>query len=140
MNKEVISNKQGICLIILFITGSTFVVGIGSKAENDSWLAIILSTLFAFPILMIYARLLSLFPQKDLFDILEIIFGKFIGKFISILYIWFSLHLGTLVLRNFGEFIGTISLSKTPMIIPMIFIIFLSTWIIKGGIELLGRW
>ncbi|CAH2214384.1 GerAB/ArcD/ProY family transporter [Tepidibacter aestuarii] len=140
MNKEVISDKQGICLITLFITGSTFVMGIGGEAEKDSWLAIILSTLFAFPILMIYARLLSLFPKKDLFDIFEIIFGKFIGKFISILYIWFSLHLGTLVLRNFGEFIVTISLSKTPMIILMTFIIFLCTWSTKCGIEPLGRW
>lgn len=140
MNKELISDKQGICLITLFITGSTFILGIGTEAEKDSWLAIILSILFAFPILMIYARLLSLFPKKDLFNILEIVFGKFIGKIISILYIWFSLHLGVLVLRNFGEFIIRISLRETPMIIPMIFIIFLCTWGIKDGIELLGRW
>ncbi|WFD11305.1 GerAB/ArcD/ProY family transporter [Tepidibacter hydrothermalis] len=140
MNKELISDKQGICLITLFITGSTFVLGVGAEAEKDSWLAILLSILFAFPILMIYARLLSLFPKKDLFNILEIVFGKFIGKFISILYIWIAFHLGSLVLRNFGEFIVNVSLSQTPMIVPMIFIISLCVWGIKDGIELLGRW
>lgn len=140
MNKEVISDKQGICLITLFITGSTLILGVGAEAKKDSWLAIILSILFSFPILIIYARLLSIFPKKDLFDILEIAFGKFIGKTISILYIWFSLHLGSLVLRNFGEFIVGISLEKTPPIVPILFIIFLCNWIIKDGIEVLSRW
>lgn len=140
MKKEVISDKQATSLIILFIGGSTLLFGTGGEAEKDAWLAIVLSILYAFPILMIYARILSLFSGKDLFDILELVFGKFLGKIISLLYVWFALHLGTLVLNDFGDFPTIVSMSKTPKVVPMIFIIFLCSWAIKEGIEVLGRW
>ncbi|WP_187296331.1 GerAB/ArcD/ProY family transporter [Tepidibacter mesophilus] len=140
MSKEVISDRQATSLIILFIGGSTLLFGTGGEAEQDAWLSILLSILYAFPILMIYARILSLFPQKDLFDILELVFGKFLGKIISLLYIWFALHLGTLVLTDFGDFPTIVSIGKTPKIVPMTCIIFLCSWAIKEGIEVLGRW
>ncbi len=110
MDKEIISDKQGIKLVALFIMGSTLVLGAGTEAG------------------------------KDLFDITECIFNKYLGKIISILYIWFAFHLGILILRNLGEFIHTVSLQETPMIIPMTVIMILCTWGIKNGIEVLGRW
>ncbi|PAB60435.1 GerAB/ArcD/ProY family transporter [Anaeromicrobium sediminis] len=139
MGKEVISDKQGICIVILFITGSSVLFGIGADAENDAWIAIIISILFSLPILMIYARILSLFQEKDIFDILELVFGKILGKIISMLYVWFALHLGGLVLRDFGEFPTIVSIPKTPRIVPMVCISFLCCWAIKEGIEVLGR-
>lgn len=140
MNRESISLKQAISLITLFIMGSTLVIGSGAEAGRDSWLAIILGMIFALPMLLIYARILSLFPGKDLFDIIEYIFGRFLNKIISILYIWFAFHLGVLVIRNLGEFINTVSLINTPMIVPMFCITFLCAWAVKSGIEILGRW
>ena len=89
---------------------------------------------------MIYAKILSLFPGKDLFDILEYVLGKFLGKVISILYIWFAVHLGALILRNFGKFINTVLLQETPLIIPTVCGTILYIWGVKSGIEVLGRW
>ncbi|WIF95761.1 GerAB/ArcD/ProY family transporter [Caminicella sporogenes] len=140
MNKEVISNKQGIALITLFIMGSSLILGTGTSAGRDAWIAEIISILFAVPIVCVYARILYLFPQKDLVEIVEIIFGKFIGKIIALLFIWFSFHLGALVLRNFGEFITNVSLPETPIIVSMLFMIIVCIWGVKEGIEVLGRW
>lgn len=140
MNREVITNKQGVILVILFIMGSSLVIGTGSEAGKDTWISILLSMLFAFPMLMIYARILSLFPKKDLFDILEYVFGKFIGKIMILIYIWFVFHLAALVIRNFGTFIKTVSLEETPEIIPMMCITFLCALGIKKGIEVISRW
>ncbi|WFD08663.1 GerAB/ArcD/ProY family transporter [Tepidibacter hydrothermalis] len=140
MNKEVISDKQAISLIILFIGGSTFLFGIGVEAQQDAWLAILLSILSVFPLLMLYSRILSIHRGRDLFDILELAFGKFFGKIISLLYVWFTIHLGTLVLTDFGDFPTITSITATPKIVLMICIIFLCSWITKEGIEVLGRW
>ncbi|WML33820.1 endospore germination permease [Clostridium sp. OS1-26] len=140
MNKEVITDKQGICLVIMFILGSTLLIGTGSIAENDTWLSIIIGTLLSIPVIMIYSRLLYLFPGKDLFDILYIVFGNIIGKILSIIYIWFSFYLGVLVLRNFSEFTNIIIYPDTPIVVPMIFFILLCIFAIKLGIEVLGRW
>lgn len=139
MNKEKISDIQGIKLMVLFIFGSTVVLGIGGEAERDMWLSVAAAILLAVPLLLIYSRVLSLFPGKDLFEILELNFGKFFGKLISLLFIWFSFHLGALILRNFGEFIITVALPETPMIVVIIISGLLCIWGAKAGIETMAK-
>lgn len=139
MDKEKISNAQGIKIVILFLFGSTLVMGTGGEAERDMWIAIGITVILTIPIYLLYCRIHSLFPGKDLFEILEINFGKVIGKLISLPFIWFAFHLGALVIRNFGEFIVTVGLSETPRIIPMIMISLMCIWAVKAGIEVIGR-
>lgn len=140
MNKEVISDKQGIILVILFILGSTVLVGTGGAAKKDMWLAMILTTIITIPLVLVYSRLLSMFHGKNIFDITEILFGKVLGKVIILLYTWYALHLGALVLDNYGEFISIVGLPETPRAVPVMFFSFLSIWTAKEGVEVLGRW
>lgn len=140
MNKEVISDGEGICLVILFIAGSTLALPTGSAAGSDLWLAILLAIIVAIPLYLIYARLLSLYPGKDLFDIVEIVFGKVFGKAIALVFVLYTFNLGVLVLRDQGEFLITVSLPETPMLVPMIMIMILCVMAVKAGIETLGRW
>lgn len=139
MNKEKILDSQGIKMMVLFIFGSTLVVGTGGEAERDMWISVAAAILLAIPVCLIYSRVLTLFPGKDLFEILELNFGKFFGKLISLLFIWFAFHLGALVLRNFGEFIIDVDLPETPMIVPIIIFGFLCIWGAKAGIETIAK-
>ncbi len=139
MSKEIISDKQGITMMAMFIMGSTLILGAGGEAKQDVWIAILLAIAFAIPALFVYSRLLSLYPGKDLFDILEIIFGKIISKFIQILFIWYAFHLGALVIRNFTEFIRIVAMPETPPFITNIFLGIVCILAIKDGIEVLGR-
>jgi len=79
-------------------------------------------------LLLIFSRILSLYPGKDLFDIIQIVMGKFMGKLISVLMIWFAFHLGTLVMRNLSDFTNTLVFPDTPVVLPMIFFIILLIW------------
>ena len=80
MKNEVISERQATIIIILFIIGSTFLTGSGGQAKQDAWIAIIIAMTWSIILLLMFSRILSLYPGKDLFDILEIVMGKFIGK------------------------------------------------------------
>jgi spore germination protein KB len=139
MSKEIISDKMGISIMTMFILGSSFVVGTGWAAERDVWLAIFLAAAMSLPIMIICSRILTLYPGKDLFDILEIIFGKMIGKFIQILFFWYPFFIGALVIRDIFEFIGIAGLPGTPGFIPNLFMIIVCILVIKDGIEVLGR-
>lgn len=139
MIKEQISDAQGIKIGILFIFGSTLVMGTGAQAGRDMWLSVLAAVIVAIPVVLIYARILSLFPGKDLYEILELNLGKVFGKILSLVYIWFSFHLGSLILRNFGEFIITVALPRTPKMVPMIMLGFLCIWAAKAGIETIAR-
>ncbi|MBZ9606819.1 endospore germination permease [Clostridium estertheticum] len=140
MKNEVISERQATILIILFIIGTTFLNGSGGAAKQDAWIAIIIAILWSIILLLMFSKILSLYPGKDLFDILQIVMGKFIGKTISILMIWFAFHDGSLVLRSLSEFTNISALPDTPVVVPMIFFTILLIWSLKEGIEVLGRW
>ena len=139
MNKELISDRQGINLTILFIFGSSLVMGTGGDAKGDKWIAVLLALFISAPVLMIYARILSRYPGKDLYGILEEVFGKYFGRAFSLVFIWFSFHLGALVLRNFGEFMNTVGLPETPKIVPIIMFALICVLGVKSGIETLAK-
>ena len=139
MSKEIIPAGQSISIIVLFIIGSSLFMGTSGESGNSSWIALIFAVLLAVPLMLIYARLHVLFPGKDLYDMLIAVFGAVIGRVFSCLYIWYTLHLGALVLRNFGEFSKTVALTSTPMIAPMLIIGLLCVWVVNAGMEVLGR-
>lgn len=140
MNKEIISDRQGISIVILFVMGTNLIAATAVAAKSDSWIAVILAVILSIPLMLIYARLHYLFPNKDIFDILNLVWGKIIAKLINLLFFWFALYLAGLVLRVLSEFMSIIALEKTPDFIPKIFLLILCVWISKEGIEVVGRW
>ncbi|MEC0170127.1 endospore germination permease [Paenibacillus graminis] len=139
MSKEIIPAGQAISISVLFIIGTSLFMGSSGQSGNSSWIALILAAALAVPLMLIYARLHVLFPGKDLYDMLILVFGAVAGRVLSCLYIWYALHLGSLVLRNFGEFSKTVALTSTPMLAPMLVIGLLCVWVVKAGMEVLGR-
>jgi len=140
MENESISERQATILIILFLLGNSLLIGSGNQAKQDCWIAIIIAVSWSIILFLMFSRILSLYPGKDLFDILQIVMGKFIGKIISIVMIWFAFHSGTLVLRVLSEFTNILVFPDTPVVIPMVFFTILLIWSLKAGIEVLGRW
>ena len=140
MGKELITKRQALYIIILFIFGSTVILGGSSDAEQDSWLSLLLAAVFIIPLIIIYARIVRLYPGQDLFAILETLFGKIFSKVFIALMSWYALHLAALVLRNFSEFIQITSMPETPQLPLMIAMMVVTAYIAKSGIEALGRW
>ena len=82
--KEVISQKQAVVLISAFIIGSSAILGVGSTAKQDVWLAMIIAMAAASVMIAVYARVLKLFPGNGLYDILDLLFGKVMGRVLSL--------------------------------------------------------
>lgn len=140
MQKETISWRQMLCIFLLFIFGSSVIVGVSGEAKQDSWISLLLAIALFLPVGLIYARIIRLHPGKDFFEILEILFGKIIGRLFIALFALYALHLGALVVRNFTEFTQIVALPETPQLALMVIIVFVTAFLAKSGIELLGRW
>jgi spore germination protein (amino acid permease) len=140
MDKEIMSNRQAICMIALFTIGSTLVMGTGKSLNQDVWIAILTGFALSIPMMLIYSKLLLSFPGKSLYDIMINVFGNIFGKLFVLLYTWYFLHLGALVIRNFTEFVNVASLPETPQRFIAIFLAVLCIWVVRSGIEVLGRW
>lgn len=136
---EKLNDKEAICISTLFIMGSSLIMGISGEAKNDAWLSAIIGILFSVPIILIYSRIVSLFQGKDLFEILEMVFGKYIGKFTALLYIGYAFLLGALVIRNFGEFVDTLGMPETPMFVMNLCMGLVCIIAVRLGVETIGR-
>lgn len=139
MEKEIISSKQAIAMLILFITNGTLIFPSGVEAQKDIWIAIIISMLFGMLVSLMYSKLLTLFPGEDLYDILISLFGHFFGKIFCIIYIWFSFNIAVLIIEDYFSFITTVTLPEMNIFIIVIFPVLLCAYALKNGIEVIGR-
>ncbi|MGE5455854.1 MAG: GerAB/ArcD/ProY family transporter [Ignavibacteriales bacterium] len=140
MIKEKITSSQAIAIIVLFIFGSSVIFGVSTEAKQDSWITLILATLFSLPIVFIYARIIKLYPGLGLYDIIYKLFGKIIGNIITILMIWYAIHLCSMILKNFSEYIKITTLLKTPEILIIIVLLLVAIYIGKSGPTIFGSW
>lgn len=124
----------------MFICGSTMVLGTGIEANQDAWIAVVVAALMAVPVYAVYGRIAKTYPGENIYDIFEIVFGKVLGKTLSLLFVWYSVHLGSLVIRNFSEFVQIVSFPETPQFVMVMFTGLVVIYFLKSGIEVIGRW
>ena len=139
MEKAKISSIQLFLLLSGFIFGSTVILAPGRAARHDGWLAVLLGGIGSILLMEIYAAVALLNPSKTLVDILKEKMGKVVGNLFAILYIWYFIHLASLVLRNFGEFICTVTFPETPMVLVIGLFAILLLYAVNSGIEVMGR-
>jgi spore germination protein KB len=53
---------------------------------------------------------------------------------------WYALHLGSLVVDNFSQFIEIMAMPETPQLPLMIVMLALTTYLAASGVETLGKW
>ncbi|MCD3194456.1 endospore germination permease [Clostridium botulinum C] len=140
MDKESISAKQLQFFIFTFGLGSYLLFNLASRAGKQSWLASILAVVFALPIVYVYGKIISFYPEKNFYDILGMTFGKLTAKILIIIFVFHTFLLGSYVVRDFSDFIKLTVLFDTPIVVPMICIGILSVWMLKAGIEVLSAW
>lgn len=140
MVKEKITSNQAIAIITAFIFGSSVIFGVSSEAKQDSLIALFLAMFLSLPIIIMYARIIKLYPEMGLYDIIRQLFGKIIGNIIIIIMTWYAMHLCAIVLRDFSEYIKITTLFKTPEIMIIIILLIVSIYIAKSGMVILGSW
>jgi len=86
-----------------------------------------------------YAVLSMLNPSKTLVEILRDRLGKIAGTILSFLYVWYFIHLASLVFRDFGEFLCTTTYLETPMVVVIGLFAVVLLYTVNSGIEVLGR-
>ncbi|MCD3194457.1 endospore germination permease [Clostridium botulinum C] len=140
MYKEKVSIKEFQFLIFTFGLGSYLIFNLGAKSKQDAWISSILATILCIPCVIVYGKIMNYYPGKNIFEILEIAFGKFLGSIINILLIVFAFLLGSYILNDVVYFIRVTALSNTPEFITIIVICSLGMWMLNSGIEILSAW
>ena len=88
LEKGKIGNYQLTLLITGFLIGSSIILSPGGRAKHDAWLAIVLGMIEGIMFALIYAYLSKRFQGKTLIQINEIVYGPYIGKCVSLMFLW----------------------------------------------------
>lgn len=108
-------------------------------AKNDLWLSPIVASILGFMTVYIAYKLYQLYPKQTLIQYSEKIIGRFGGKFLATLFLFFYIQITGQITRAYAEFVVGSFLFHTPISIVMSSMIFLSALILGGGLEVLGR-
>lgn len=137
--QERISPGELSALLFGFLIGSSMVMPMGMQAREASWLTLLLGGTAGLAVAWVYTALALRFPGQSLVGYGKRVLGRWLGGVTGLLYIWYGLHLGALVLRNFGEFLSSTILPDTPMIVVVTVLMAVSAYGVRHGVETLGR-
>lgn len=140
IEKGIISSAQLMFLIIGLLEATTltaaYIIGITKK---DTWLVLIIGFIIISLMLLVYTSLSNKYPRKNLIEINEILFGKYFGKVMSILYIYFFWFLIPANVRFISDFFSTYLFPQIETSVFVIAIILISIYTVKKGIEVIAR-
>ncbi|QPA33192.1 GerAB/ArcD/ProY family transporter [Thermaerobacillus caldiproteolyticus] len=108
-------------------------------AKQDMWLSPFWASLIGFLTVYIAVQLHHLYPQKTLIEYSEDILGKFLGKAIGFIFLFFYLHANGIIIREYGEFVVGNFLSHTPLVVVMGSMILVCSFAVRSGVEVIGR-
>lgn len=108
-------------------------------AKQDLWLSPIWASLIGFVTVYITYQLHKLFPKQTVIQFSEQIIGRFSGKILSFLFLFFYIQITGQMTRIYGEFIVDSFLVKTPISLIIASMVLLCAFVVRGGLEVLGR-
>lgn len=136
-DKVKLSPSQLMSLICGFILGSVLLLSFEDNAlEQDSWLGIIAAFIASTPFVLAIAILAKKFPGKNLVDILSVIYGRFLGKALFLLYIGVFFLILSFNMRDLADFYIGFIMPEMPMPVLLIVTMLIGGYAVHKGIQL----
>ncbi|PJI10433.1 MULTISPECIES: GerAB/ArcD/ProY family transporter [Clostridium] len=137
--KTKISVFQLFASIVMFESGTAVFFYLASDTKQDAWITILIYVLPAIILQIIYTSLWKDYPQDNVMTYMPKIFGKFIGYFLSVIYIIYFIYGASRVLRDLSELMSIAVLPKIPLILTSFMLIIITCYAVFSGIESICR-
>jgi len=134
-----ISRFQLTMLMVGFIFGTSVIVSPARSAGHDGWIASLIGVAEALLIAWVFCALANQFKDKTIVEINDLVFGRILGKGISLIFIWYLFHVSALILTVFSRFFATEIYLATPKTVILIGIVAVCASTVSRGIEVLAR-
>lgn len=140
LEKGRISNSQLTVLVISFLQGMILTVDFAfTLTKQSTWMAVLAAFAAALLIACLYTAIVQRFPGQSLIDINDTVFGPYLGKAVSLGYIWFFFQLIIHYSYFFNSFWITYIMPETPRAAFLIMFMFVCALAARSGIEVIAR-
>ncbi len=138
LKTQQITSFQLNALLILFLLGSTVVVGLGLDVGTDAWIVTIISSQIGMGLLYFYMMFFLKF-QLNFAELLIKGFGKYLGKTLVFFYILYFLYIASRVVKDFSFFIAQVLFYEIEYYLITLTFITLILYACYLGIEAISR-
>lgn len=140
LEKGRISNSQLTILVVSFLQGMILTVDFVFRfTKQGTWLAALAAFATALPFVCLYIAIIRRFPGRTLNQIDDMVFGPYIGKAVTLLYLWFFFQLIIHYSYFFNSFWITYIMPETPRAAFLILFMFVCAMAVRNGIEVIAR-
>ena len=133
MNKSISSNQLAYSVAAFILASNLLTSNLYQFAKNDSWVSVLIAFAASLLIVGIYSLLSRRYPGMSLPEINNAVYGKVVGKAVTVLYIFYFITLALFNTRDLGDFIKSSVLRETPRMLIFIVFILLCAWAVRKG-------
>lgn len=108
-------------------------------AGKDGWISLLIGGAVIQLVLFLYYLLLKKYPEKSLYEVFLLLFGKKTGKFFVFLYSAYFIAIGILIVVQFERIISRWVLPETPSWVIGLILIFLAAYLAKESLVIISR-
>ncbi|MDP4108584.1 MAG: endospore germination permease [Bacillota bacterium] len=140
LEKGRITGRQFAFLLAGFIQGSIFLLSfVTNLTKHDTWLALLAAVTLIIPYTAVYFTISKKFPDKNIIQINDEVFGRYLGKIISLYYIIYFNIILSLNLKDLGGFYSSYLIQDQPVDYFTVVFIAVLSYLLWKGIENLAR-
>ncbi|MEY8349225.1 endospore germination permease [Bacillus cereus] len=142
MENEKINSHQFLNLVILFTIGTTILIipaNLAAEAKQDAWIVSLVGTGIGVFVIWIFNTLVRNFPNMTIVQINEQLFGKWLGKTVSLFFVSMPLLYTSILLIYNGSFLNTHMMPNTPALALNLLMILILVMGVRLGLETIAR-
>ncbi|MEK4485870.1 endospore germination permease [Psychrobacillus sp. FSL H8-0484] len=142
MQNVKINSYQFLVLVIFFTIGTSILIvpsGIAAEAKQDAWIATIFGTGIGLLVIWLFTKIALWFPHLTYIQINEKLFGKWLGKAVSLLFVFMSFLFTAILLFYSGSFLITHMMPNTPLVALNILMMGIVLMGVRLGLETIAR-
>lgn len=112
-----ISSRQFTILVLLTTIGDAVLIfppPSSEHAKQDVWISTLLGLAAGLLCVLLYSKLAKSFPGLTLIQVIQKVFGKWIGTILSLLFLVYTLIVAVWCLREIADFVVAEMLGEPP--------------------------
>lgn len=137
-----IGTRQFTILVTLITVGDSILIlpaAVAKEASYDSWLSSIIGVLVGLAVIYLYCIISRLHQEHTLIGKNILIFGRWLGTALSIMFLFTLLINGSVYVRAIGDFMTAQILKETPSVAVVILLVACSLFGVRLGLETFAR-
>lgn len=137
-----ISSFQLAVIMFQFVLSSTVLLmpSITTRlSDKDMWLTPLVGMGVGYLVVWLAYQLFERSPDGSIVRLMEMLFGSYLGKLVSILFTVFQIHIVSVAIRDYAEFIESNFFLKTPIVVIIGTMLILCGWAVRRGFEVIAR-